>query len=165
MILVSDTSVLIDLERGQLLEAMFASGLALVVPDVLYQAELEEHNGQYLRTLGLGVLTLNAEEMSLAQVIFFQSKPKLSFPDSCALVCAHRADHILMAGDAALRAAAEGREITVRGLLWTLDQIEAHGKINIATLHAALSQIAAHPRCRLPKTEVTTRLEKWTGLT
>ncbi len=159
MILVSDTSVLIDLERGQLLEAMFTCGLALVVPDVLYLAELEQHNGQYLRTLGLGVLTLNSEEMSLAQVIFSQSK--LSFPDSCALVCAQRADHILMAGDAALRATAEGREITVRGLLWTLDQIEASGRFGVETLHAALVQIAAHPRCRLPKGEVTARLEKW----
>ena len=161
MVLVSDTSVLIDLERGQLLEVMFACGLALVVPDFLYSNELEGHNGPYLRTLGLGVLALSSEEMSLAQEIFAQSR--LSFPDSCALVCSKRADHILLAGDAALRTAAEQRGIIVRGVLWTLDQIETSEIIGVTVLHTALTQIAAHPRCRLPKAEVAMRLERWSG--
>jgi len=36
MILVSDTSVLIDLERGGLLEAVFTLAHEFAVPDVLY---------------------------------------------------------------------------------------------------------------------------------
>jgi hypothetical protein len=59
-ILVSDTSVLIDLERGELLETVFSAGLTLVVPDLLYERELENDIGPYLRHLGLGVVTLNA---------------------------------------------------------------------------------------------------------
>ena len=45
IILVSDTSILIDLERGGLLEAAFACGLTMVVPDLLYERELEPENG------------------------------------------------------------------------------------------------------------------------
>ncbi|MEI2713936.1 MAG: hypothetical protein V9G04_11790 [Nocardioides sp.] len=54
IILVSDTSILIDLERGGLLEAAFSCGLTMVVPDLLYERELEPENGALLRKLGLG---------------------------------------------------------------------------------------------------------------
>ena len=59
VVLVSDTSVLIDLERGNLLETAFACGLTMIVPDLLYQRELADHNGPYLRSLGLGVTALS----------------------------------------------------------------------------------------------------------
>jgi hypothetical protein len=159
-ILVSDTSVLIDLERGQLLEPMFTCGLVLVVPDYLYQTELEPDNGPYLRALGLGVLTLNPEEVTLVQATRSR-RNSLSLPDCFALVCALRDGHILLTGDGNLRAEAELQGAQVRGLLWALDQIEASGRFSNATLHSALSQIAGHKRCRLPKNEVSVRLTKW----
>ena len=49
IILVSDTSVLIDLERGALLESAFSCGLTMVVPDLLYARELAAENGPLLR--------------------------------------------------------------------------------------------------------------------
>ena len=55
IILVSDTSILIDLERGGLLEAAFSCGLTMVVPDLLYERELEP--GELLGSL-VGKLTL-----------------------------------------------------------------------------------------------------------
>ena len=58
-ILVSDTSVLIDLERGELLNHAFACGLTMVVPDLLYARELESDNGPLLRKLGLGIVALD----------------------------------------------------------------------------------------------------------
>lgn len=42
---MSDTSVLIDVERGSLLDACFSLPFSLVVPDLLYRQELEEHGG------------------------------------------------------------------------------------------------------------------------
>jgi len=63
IILVSDTSVLIDLERGGLLEQAFSCGLTMVVPDLLYARELEPDNGPLLRKLGLGVVALNPDEV------------------------------------------------------------------------------------------------------
>ena len=41
IVLVSDTSVLIDLERGGFLEAIFSLPYEFAVPDVLYHRELE----------------------------------------------------------------------------------------------------------------------------
>ena len=67
--LVSDTAILITLELGGLLEAMFSCGITIVVPDLVYQRDFENHNGPYLRKLGLGVVALSSEELSLAQSI------------------------------------------------------------------------------------------------
>jgi len=49
-VLVSDTSVLIDLERGNLLEAVFSSSIELAVPDLLFERELPPYNGPELLT-------------------------------------------------------------------------------------------------------------------
>ena len=51
IVLVSDTSVLIDLERGGLLEVAFSCGHQLVVPDLLYVLELEPENGPLLKAM------------------------------------------------------------------------------------------------------------------
>lgn len=92
IILVSDTSILIDLERGGLLEAAFSCGLPMVVPDALYERELKETNGQVLRHLGLGVVALNPDEVTSAQKLR-NLRPGLSLPDCFALICAKRPDH------------------------------------------------------------------------
>ena len=41
-VLVSDTSVLVDLERGALLEASFRLPFRFTVPDLLYERELKD---------------------------------------------------------------------------------------------------------------------------
>ena len=53
VMLVSDTSVLIDLERGEIVEAAFQMGYDLAVPDILYARELQPYNGNQLLKLGL----------------------------------------------------------------------------------------------------------------
>lgn len=162
IILVSDTSVLIDLERGGLLEPAFSCGLTMVVPDLLYDRELVAENGPFLRQLGLGVVALSPEEVSLAQEIRGQ-RPGLSLPDCFALSCARRADHALVTGDRLLRSEAQTRQCSVFGLLWILDQMEASGAVSTAMLHEGLSRIANHPRSRLPRTEITSRLQRWSA--
>lgn len=162
-LLVSDSSVLIDLERGGLLEAAFASGLTLVVPDFLYVAELEESNGAYLQKLGLTVTALTSDEMALAQEIL-SIRGALSLPDCAALVCALRPKHLLLSGDGPLRAEAAARKVTCSGLLWFLDQMLATKRVSHSVLHEALSRVSQDPRCRLPKTEVEKRLRFWANV-
>lgn len=159
-ILVSDTSVLIDLERSELLEHAFSCDLIMDVPDLLYQNELEMENGSYLRALGLNVLSLTPDEVEHAQAIK-DKRPTLSLPDCFALSCALRQDHVLLTGDMNLRKEATALEAKVYGLLWLLDQMEASGKFSFTLLHEGLSRIAAHQRCRLPKEEIKWRLSRW----
>lgn len=160
IILVSDTSILIDLERGGLLESAFSCGLTMVVPDLLYERELEPENGPFLRRLGLGVVALTAEEVAFAQRLRTERKA-LSLPDCFALSCATRPDHALVTGDKILRGEATVRQRTVYGLLWILDQMAASGNISTTILHEGLTRISTDRRCRLPHAEVLARLDAW----
>lgn len=163
IILVSDTSILIDLERGGLLEPAFTCGLTMVVPDLLYAKELESENGPLLRHLGLGVVALTPDEVTLAQQVR-ASRPALSLPDCFALSCATRPNHALVTGDKILRAEAKARLGAVFGLLWILDQMEASGHVPATLLHEGLTRISNHPRCRLPSADVRARLERWSNV-
>jgi hypothetical protein len=160
IVLVSDTSVLIDLERGGLLEAAFSCGLTMAVPDLLYDRELEETNGSLLRTLGLNVISLTPDEVALAQQLRKQ-QPCLSLPDCFALSCALRPDYALVTGDKLLRTTAQSKQCSVYGVLWMLDQMEASGRVGASTLHEGLTRITNHERCRLPRAEVMARLRRW----
>jgi hypothetical protein len=160
IVLVSDTSVLIDLERGGLLEPAFSCGLTMVVPDLLYARELEAENGPLLRQLGLGVVALAPDEVAFAQQLRTQ-KPGLSLADCFALSCARRPDYALVTGDKLLRSEAQSRQCVVYGLLWVLDQMELSAKVSTTLLHEGLSRISNHPRCRLPQGEVRARLQRW----
>jgi len=160
ILLVSDTSVLIDLERGGLLEPAFACGLTMLVPDLLYESELEADNGPVLRRLGLGVVALTPDELAFAQQLR-KEQPGLSLPDCFALSCARRPDHALATGDKLLRSEAQSWQCMVYGLLWILDQMESSGKIGTIQLHDGLTRISSHPRSRLPTSEVRAWLQRW----
>jgi hypothetical protein len=162
IILVSDTSVLIDLERGGLLEPAFSCGLTMVVPDLLYERELEADNGPLLRRLGLGVVALAPDEVAFAQRLR-KEQPGLSMPDCFALTCARRPDHALVTGDKLLRTEAQSRQCTVYGLLWVIDQMESSGGVDITLLREGLTRLSSHPRSRLPAGEVRARLQQWSS--
>lgn len=162
ILLVSDTSVLIDLERGDLLPMAFATGMPMVVPDLLYEKELEAYNGAYYRALGLQIVTLQPDEMSFAQLVKNERRP-LSLPDCFALSCARRPDHVLLTSDGPLRTAAKHYGVEMYGLLWLLDGLAERGVTTHATLHEGLTKISQGPRCRLPKAEIQKRLKAWGG--
>jgi predicted nucleic acid-binding protein len=159
LVLVSDTSVLIDLQRGQLLETALRLPYDFAVPDLLYERELRTWQGPDLRP-HLAILPLASEGVALAAA-FRRTDSRLSLPDAFALALAKIGGHILLAGDAALRAMAEVENVDCHGVLWMLDEIRAHDLAKQDALHAALTSISQHPRCRLPRTEVRKRLERW----
>ena len=58
-VLVSDTSVLIDLDRGRLVESTLRLPFEFTFPDLPYERELKEHGGPELVGLGLRIEELN----------------------------------------------------------------------------------------------------------
>lgn len=56
IILVADTSVIVDLERGNLLAAALSGPDVLAAPDLLYESELRDYGGRELLRLGLKIL-------------------------------------------------------------------------------------------------------------
>lgn len=160
--LVSDTSVIIDLDRGDLLDAAFQIDDTLVVPDLLFVRELDVDFGDRLRALGIIVETLDSAEVTRAAQLG-RAEQRLSVADAFAFALAQGRQWTLLTGDGVLRAIAETEGLRVHGVLWLIDRIEALGICKLPTLHGCLTKIAAHPRCRLPRHEVDLRLRRYRG--
>ena len=156
-VLVSDTSVLIDLERGQLLEEVFLLPFELAVPDLLYARELAGPLGDQLAALGLRVEELTPAELSRATTVRRQNA-NLSTPDTFAFAIAQSRQWTLLTGDGGLRQLALTEGIDIHGVLWLFDQLADGDHVGLDRLRVSLSTIAAHPRCRLPTHEVRQRL-------
>ena len=159
-VLVSDTSVLIDLEHGSLLETGFRLPFEFAVPDLLYQQELRDRGGSALVELGLGVEELNGEEVELA-LNYRQGRRSLSLPDSFALALAKSRAWTLLSGDGELRELAAEENVACHGVLWLIDRMFEEGVEGGNKLRTGLWAIAAHPRCRLPKAEIHKRIRSY----
>ncbi len=152
-VLVSDTSVLIDLDRGDLLEHLFRLPYDFCVPDLLYKKELAGDLGDKLRSHGLDVVELSPSELSRATSLRRELKV-LSTPDTFAFSLAEARRWTLLTGDGALRQLAQRQGVGMHGVLWVIDEFERENIVGARTLHRALSEIHAHPRCRLPAADV-----------
>ena len=104
-VLVSDTSVLIDLERGSFLEPVFRLPFEFAVPDLLYELELKDHGGPMLIDMGLRVNELDGAAVTLA-LAYRRERSSLSLPDSFALALSKTRSWALLSGDRSLRAVA-----------------------------------------------------------
>lgn len=160
MILVSDTSVLIDLERGGFLEAMFSLPYGLAVPDVLYHQELQGDWGERLVRLGLRIEEVSGSGVSDA-LRYRSQRPGLSVPDTFALALAKERTWTLLTGDNQLRELAGSERVECHGVLWLLDRMEEAGIPGFEALHNGLAALAGHQRCRLPRREITIRMERY----
>ena len=159
-VLVSDTSVLIDLERGNLLDCCFTLPFEFAVPDLLYRQELDGHGGAELVAKGLLVEELTGEELIVAQTTR-GVRPRLSLPDAFAYSLASQRGWTLLTGDGELRALAQAQGLPFFGVLWVCDQLFETGVIETVLLADGLEAIGAHPRCRLPKAEIRIRIDRY----
>jgi hypothetical protein len=160
VVLVSDTSVLIDLERGGLLESCFRLPFEFAVPDLLYRRELMQVGGPQLVACGLRVEELTGEELSAVQRIRGE-RNKLSLPDAYAYTLAAGRRWTLLTGDGELRDLARVSNIPFFGVLWVLDQCFETDVAAAGVIATGLEAIAAHPRCRLPRAEIQARLARY----
>lgn len=154
-VLLPDTSVLIDLERGAILETIFRLPFNYAVPSLLYRMELKDYGGNALMDLGLRLEELDVKEVMLAQTYSLRLRA-LSVPDSFAL--AKSRSWILLSGDRKLVKLAKEEEVAVHGVLWLFDRMYDEGVADGTELLNNLRAITAHPRCRLPKAEIEKRL-------
>lgn len=159
-VLVSDTSVLIDLDRGGLLDSIFSLPYEFAVPDVLFHVEMAGDWGNRLIDLGLRVEEVSAAGVTRA-IQYRLAQPVLSTPDSFALALAQERQWTLLTGDGRLREIAGAEHVACHGVLWLLDLMEEAAQPGVRILRDGLLAISAHPRCRLPRREVAIRLERY----
>ena len=151
--------MLTDLDRGSILEAVFDLPLVFVVPDLLYERELRPDGGAQLLKRGLQVAQLDGEGVAGA-LNFRRVRPSVAgrYIRPCPR---HGNRWMLLTGDGALRNLAISQGVVCHGLLWLLDRMMDADVTDRRRLYSALKAISAHPRCRLPPTEVSKRMSRW----
>lgn len=157
--MVSDTSVIIDLDRAMLLDDLFRLPSEFAVPDLLFRRELSGPLGDRLVALGLRIEELTSVELTRATTVR-RERQELSTPDTFAFAIAENRGWALLTGDGGLRRLAAECRVEFHGVLWICDQFE-NGLVPLTRLHAGLTALSAHPRCRLPATEVRLRLDRY----
>jgi len=159
-ILVSDTSILIELDAHNVLKHLFKLPHKIVIPDLLYENELivlVSCNKENLLEWGLRVESLDADEMAVAE--FFQMKAKgLSGPDCVALALAAKRDWHLLSGDGLMRKFAEREKIPCNGTIWLLDNMLEELILTQEEYRLTLLALLNDPACRLPPHLIEARL-------
>ena len=162
-IIISDASVLIDLSKVRLLEALVGLPYEFVIPDVIFETELlriEPYTRDDLGALGFQVGTLTGHQVDRA-IAVSREHTALSTRDCFAFVLACDTEGcILLTGDGKLRTRAEAEAIETHGVLWACDEMETHGTTGPQTLLMALRALDRDPFVRLPQDELQARLTR-----
>jgi len=146
-LLISDANILIDLEEGLLIEAMFTLPYQFAIPDILFVEELEAEH-EYLLEKGLFLSELSSETMCYAMELI-PRYTRASRNDCFALALAAQEECTLLTGDKALRNAAESESVMVKGSLWLVEIMVRQGVINVEQARHAYLRMKESGR-RLP---------------
>ena len=161
-VMVTDSSVLMDLDRSGLLEKCFSLPYQFAVPDLLYRNELSGPGdgpsfGQSLLALGLRVEELDGDEISRA-IQHLRKRPSLSLPQAFSLVLSASRRWTLLTGDSVLRVCAANLSLPCHSVLWILDQVVHAGVSSPEDIMGGLQSIRHHSRCRLLQEEIAERI-------
>jgi predicted nucleic acid-binding protein len=155
---ILDTSIIIDLANGNLLEIVLKLEYTFCVPDLI-QSELIDPPGKELDRIGYRTISLSPDDIvSLLKLIDRYGKP--SKKDLAALQCAKSSGSLLLTGDKHLRDAAEREGLSTHGLLWIIDRLVETGLLEQTEASAALEKIL-NAGSWLPKDECEKRFRKW----
>jgi predicted nucleic acid-binding protein len=163
-IIVSDSSCLIDLRKGSLLEVFLRLPYEFLIPNTLFEDELlkfTEAQKQILLDGGLKVIDLPGERVMRAQQVV-RTVPQLSAHDGLAFALAEsHPGCILLSGDGELRRFASEHEIEVHGILWILDELHRCKLATASRLESVLTQFSGDANVRLPPKEIAACLRRY----
>jgi len=162
-IIISDSSCLIDLHKGGILQEIFALPFSFAIPQPLFEEELLSISVEEKAALvasGMEVIVLPGDQVVTA-VTYFNSNRRLKLNDCFALVLAETTEAaILFTADQPLRQLAESKDIETHGVLWAIDMLEEHTDIDPCLLLNALELYDGDSLVRLPEDEVKSRMRR-----
>jgi len=158
LLIISDASVLIDIECGELTSAMFSLPWQFAVPDILFSEELSDRHG-HLSQFGLISKTMSGELVAEAYSLR-QKYVKTSVNDLLALTLAKNEKCQLLTGDKALREVAKELSVDVHGTIWLVEQMLQSKQITVGVARVSFQRMK-DSGSRLPWTEVEKMLYKF----
>lgn len=146
LLLISDTNILIDMEAGELMMTLFRLPMKFGIPDVLYFEEIEPDSPD-LEMLGLAVMEVVSEFVDYALQLPGKYGEAASRNDYLALALAKQEACDLLTGDHALKDAARGEGVKVRGTVWLLCEMVKNQLLRGCEQIEFWSVVATRPGC------------------
>jgi len=154
-ILVLDACIIFDLLDLNLIEEFFQlDNMKFVTPQVLSEITNDSQLAVIKSFIQNGILKIeSAGTLESIQNIFVEN-PGLSFTDCSVLELALRINGILLSADKRLRNEAARRTLTVKGMLWIIEEMIRN---RIITLDTGIEKLKKYPEIntRIPKKEIT----------
>lgn len=162
-VVISDSSVLIDLAKVKLIECTLALPYEFVIPDVIFEDELidlKHYEREQLLELGFKTGSLTGEQVGIALQYGITYKP-LTINDCFALVLSESIERsILLTGDGDLRKTAQKHKVETHGIIWLCEQIRENQRGDDKILRTALEILRDDPRSRIPSRELNRLIEQ-----
>ena len=164
-VIVTDASCLIDLRKGGLLGVLCSLPYRLIVPLPVRASEVLEFSDQQWRELDdHGLITHDLTPTEVAQAFGFRERNRaLSANDCFCLATALAKRGILLTGDMLLRSVAAEKGLSVHGVLWVIDELNAAGSCATSLLVEALRAWQEDSAVFLPQHEISKRLDSLAG--
>ena len=164
-VLVSDSFILIEFSKRELLDKMFQLEFELAVPNLLFHEELIDlgsYSRQDLLGFGLRVESLDAEGVELA-IAYQSERPALSLVDAFALALASHQGWNLLTEDRTMRSVADSKGIVHMGALWVVGRMLDADILSASLAVTVLEAMRDDPRCPVPKPELAVRIRRLSG--
>lgn len=160
MVIINDTNIWIDLKLTNIIEKVFLLPYELAVPDILYNDELKDMDGELLEANGIKIIEMtNDEVVETAERSGMTNR--VSFNDLITLVVAKSRGYILVTGDGNLRKIAKSENVELRGTIWLIDEMVSNNILDIGEPTLICKKLLQLKR-RLPKEKLQLRIKRWT---
>ncbi len=164
LLLISDASVLIDIEAGKLTDAAFKLPYQFAVPALLFHEELSERHNHLLN---YGLVLKDCDEIKPEKIHILSQQHRyrnVSGNDISSLVLAKTENCILLTGDKTLRKLAEEEYVTVHGTLWLVEEMLRLEIISVKKAGISFKQMLnAKPPSFLPTNEIAKLIAKYSS--
>ena len=157
-LLISDANILIDMEVGGLIDAMFRLPYTYSTPTMLFEQELRLHPAHLLNK---GLQLMELESTSVQRMVNLGSKyTGVSSHDPAALALAEQAQAPLLTGDRKLRQVCLEENIDVHGTVWLVGEMLDAGELTGEQARTAYQRME-QDGSRLPWNEVERQLKRF----
>lgn len=158
LLLISDANIIIDLEAGDIMAALFQLPYQFAMPDVLFAEEIEE-GSPHLVDMGLQLMVVSGDSVDYAIALGEQWGDEPGLNDRLALALAKQESCPLLTGDANLRMLATREDAEVRGTLWIFSELIEFGFLTNSQALSALGKMKERGR-RLPWKEAEKAIQR-----
>jgi hypothetical protein len=154
-VLVSNSSILLALERANLLAPLFALPLEISITDLLYEREVKDHNGPALQRLGLCIYPLTAETVASASMQHRSIAPTLCRDETQALILAKQSALGLLGSHPTLASIAKAQHVPYFWLKEVLVLLLEQQVLSERVFHERVQTMHTNVRCPFIKKDVS----------